>query len=76
MVCAMLTTWILNVTHVIPAETNLISKELLEERVKSGWYSVIAAVAAKISGAIAILLGSYFVDTVRQPRKQCIAVQS
>ena len=55
MVCAMLTTWILNVTHVIPAETNLISKELLEERVKPGWYSVIAAAAAGISGAVALV---------------------
>jgi uncharacterized hydrophobic protein (TIGR00271 family) len=54
-VFAMLTTWILNVTHVIPAETNLIKKELLEERVKPGWYSVIAAAAAGISGAIALV---------------------
>ena len=55
MIFAMLTTWILNITHVIPAETNLINKELLEERVKPGWYSVIAAVAAGISGAIALV---------------------
>ena len=55
MVFAMLTTWVLNITHVIPAETNLINKELLEERVKPGWYSVIAAVAAGISGAIALV---------------------
>lgn len=55
MICAMLTTWILNVTHVIPVETNLINKELLEERVKPGWYSVIAAVAAGISGAVALV---------------------
>ena len=46
MIFAMLTTWILNVTHVIPAETNLLDKELLDERVKPGWYSVIAAMAA------------------------------
>lgn len=55
MVFAMLTTWILNATQVIPAETNLIDKELLAERVKPGWYSVIAAVAAGISGAIALV---------------------
>lgn len=55
MVCAMLTTWILNTTHVIPVETNLINKELLEERVKPGWYSVIAAAAAGISGAVALV---------------------
>ena len=55
MVFAMLTTWILNITQVIPPETNLISKELLEERVKPGWYSVIAAMAAGISGAVALV---------------------
>ena len=55
MIFAMLTTWSLNITHVIPAETNLIDKELLAERVRPGWYSVIAAVAAGISGAIALI---------------------
>lgn len=55
MIFAMLTTSILNITHVIPAETNLINKELLEERVKPGWYSVIAAIAAGVSGAIALV---------------------
>ena len=55
MIFAMLTTWLLNVTNVLPAETNLINKELLEERVKPGWYSVIAAIAAGISGAIALV---------------------
>ena len=55
MVSAMLVTWILNLTQIIPPETNLISKELLEERVKPGWYSVIAAAAAGISGAIALV---------------------
>ena len=54
MMFAILTTWLLNITHVLPAETNLINKELLEERVKPGWYSVIAAIAAGISGAIAL----------------------
>ena len=55
MLFAMLTTWILNVTQVIPAETNLLNKQLLEERVNPGWYSVIAAIAAGISGAIALV---------------------
>ena len=55
MVFAMLITWILNVTRVIPAETNLLDKELLYERVKPGWYSVIAAIAAGMSGAIALI---------------------
>jgi uncharacterized hydrophobic protein (TIGR00271 family) len=55
MLFAMLTTWILNVTQVIPAETNLLNKQLLEERVNPGWYSVIAAIAAGVSGAIALI---------------------
>lgn len=55
MLFAMLTTWILNVTQVIPAETNLLNKQLLEERVNPGWYSVIAAIAAGVSGAIALV---------------------
>ena len=55
MIFAMLTTWVLNITHVIPKETNLIDKTLLEERVKPGWYSVIAAIAAGISGTIALV---------------------
>ena len=55
MIFAMLTTWILNITHVIPAETNLLNKELLDERVRPGWYSVIAAMAAGIAGSIALI---------------------
>lgn len=55
MVFAMLTTWLLNITNILPAETNLINKQLLEERVNPGWYSVIAAIAAGISGAIALV---------------------
>ena len=55
MICAMATTWILNMTQVIPPETNLIGKDLLAERVRPGWYSVIAAIAAGISGAIALV---------------------
>ena len=55
MIFAMLTTWLLNLTNVLPPETNLINKELLEERVRPGWYSVIAAIAAGVSGAIALV---------------------
>ena len=55
MVFAMLTTRLLNVTNVIPAETNLLNKELLYERVKPGWYSVVAAIAAGIAGSIALI---------------------
>ena len=55
MIATMFTTWLLNATHVLPAETNLINKALLEERVKPGWYSVVAAIAAGISGAIALV---------------------
>ncbi len=55
MICAMATTWILNLTQVKYPETNLIGKDLLAERVRPGWYSVIAAIAAGISGAIALV---------------------
>ena len=55
MVFAMMTTWLLNITHVIPAETNLLGKELLDERVKPGWYSVIAAMAAGVAGSVALI---------------------
>ncbi len=51
--CAMLTTWLMNVTNVLPPETNLLNKPLLEERVHPGWYSVAAALAAGVAGTIA-----------------------
>ena len=51
---AMMTTWLLNVTHVIPKEVNLLNKVLLEERVSIGWYSVVTAIAAGIAGTIAL----------------------
>ena len=54
LVASLVTTWILNLTNVIPPETNLLGKSLLEERVDVGWYSAIAAVAAGISGTIAL----------------------
>ena len=51
MLFSVLTTWIMNVTNVIPPETNLFNKPLLEERVRPGWYSV----AAGIAGAVAMV---------------------
>jgi len=51
---AMLTTWVMNITNVLPPEANLLNKNLLEERVRPGWYSVVAALAAGVTGAIAI----------------------
>ncbi len=50
----MLMTWVMNVTGVIPPETNLLNKPLLEERVHPGWYSVAAALAAGVAGTIAL----------------------
>ena len=52
-VLAMLTTWVMNATGVIPPGTNLLNKPLLEERVRPGWYSVVTAVAAGIVGTVA-----------------------
>ena len=51
---AILTTWVMNVTNVIPPETNLLNKPLLEERVRPGWYTVVAAAAGGIAGAVAL----------------------
>lgn len=51
---ALITTWLLNITHVIPKEVNLLDKALLDERVSVGWYSAISAVAAGIAGMIAL----------------------
>jgi uncharacterized hydrophobic protein (TIGR00271 family) len=51
---AMLTTWIMNLTNVIPPDTNLLNKHLLEERVSPGWWSVAAALAAGIAGTLAL----------------------
>ena len=50
----MLTTYILDLTNVIPPEIDAMEKWLLEERVQSGWYSVTAAFAAGIAGTIAL----------------------
>lgn len=50
---AMLTTWLMNLTNVLPPDANLLNKPLLEERVHPGWYSVAAALAGGVAGAIA-----------------------
>lgn len=51
---AMLTTWLMNATNVLPPETNLLNKQLLQERVSPGWWSVAAAAAAGIAGTLAL----------------------
>ncbi len=51
---AVATTWLMNLTNVIPPGTNLLDKPLLEERVRPGWYSLAAAVAAGIVGTAAL----------------------
>jgi uncharacterized hydrophobic protein (TIGR00271 family) len=53
-VFAVLATWVLNITNVIPPETNLLNKPLLEERVHPGWYSIAAAFAAGVVGTLAL----------------------
>ena len=52
---ALLTTWLLNATGVVPEAMNLVRRPLLDERVRPGWYSVVAAVAAGIAGGIAVV---------------------
>ncbi len=52
-VLTMLTAWLLNLTGVIPEDANLLQRELLEERVRPGWYSIIAALAAGIAAMLA-----------------------
>lgn len=47
------TTALFNATDVLPASANLVEKPLLEERVRPGWYSVIAAIAAGVAGSVA-----------------------
>jgi uncharacterized membrane protein len=50
---AVLTTWLMDLTGVIPAETYLLDKPLLEGRLRPGWWSVAAAVAAGLAGVTA-----------------------
>lgn len=49
------TTWLLNGLGIIDAGGNLLHRELLEERVRVGWYSVAAAVAAGAAGVLAMI---------------------
>lgn len=50
---ATLTTAAVNVLGIIPAEANLVQRHLLEERVRPGWYSMAAALAAGSAGMLA-----------------------
>ncbi|MFP4417340.1 MAG: DUF389 domain-containing protein [Chitinivibrionales bacterium] len=50
--CAVVTTWLLNATGVSTAQAK--TSQLLIERVNPGWYSVVAAFAAGIAGALAV----------------------
>lgn len=52
---AVFTTWVCNVGDLIAGEANLIARPLLEERVRTGWYSLLAALAAGVAGTIAII---------------------
>lgn len=52
---AMVTTWLMNVTNVIPADTNLLNKPLLEERLNPGWYSATSGFAAGVAGTFALV---------------------
>lgn len=51
---AIATAWLLNITHVFPADSNMLNKPLLAERVNPGWSSVVAALAAGVAGTIAL----------------------
>ena len=54
MSAALVVTWLLTTTHILPAETELLDKTLLQERVSPGWYSVVTAVAAGVAGTVAL----------------------
>lgn len=47
--------WFLNATGVIPDYASLHGLELLEERVRPGWYSMAVALAAGIAGMLAAI---------------------
>ena len=49
------TTWLCNITDILSSDMNLVSKPLLEERVRTGWYSILAAVAAGAGGTVAVI---------------------
>lgn len=52
---AMLTTWLLNLAGIIPEYANLMRQQLLEERVRPGWYSMAVALAAGSAGMLAAI---------------------
>ncbi|HSN98562.1 MAG TPA: DUF389 domain-containing protein [Candidatus Nanopelagicales bacterium] len=54
---AMLTTWIVERAGIITEDADLLHRPLLEERLRPGWYSVIAAFAAGIAGTLATYRG-------------------
>ena len=54
MAAALVITWLLNITNVLPEETSLLDRALLQERVSPGWYSVVTAIAAGIAGMVAL----------------------
>ncbi len=55
MAAALVAAWLLTVTHVLPAEAELLNRQLLQERVSPGWYSVVTAIAAGIAGMVAMV---------------------
>lgn len=52
-VAAWATTAVMDLVGVIPAEVVLLNQPLLEERVRPGWWSMAAAVAAGLAGTVA-----------------------
>jgi len=52
---ALITAWLLNITNVLPEEAELLNRQLLQERVSPGWYSVVTAIAAGIAGMVALI---------------------
>lgn len=54
MAAAVSITALLNITQVLPDEASLLDRDLLQERVSPGFYSVVTAMAAGIAGMIAL----------------------
>jgi hypothetical protein len=52
---------------IISGTANLVNEELVEERVRVGWYSVIAALGAGIAGTIAIVRAAPIAHEPRRP---------
>lgn len=53
-IATLLTCWIFDLTSLLPDARSEIFRPLLEERVRPGWYSIVVAIAAGMSGTIAI----------------------